>query len=97
MSGDGNQSGRNRKPRPSGGSRPSGNSRSSSDSRGNSGSGKSFGNSKGPKTTRGGNRLTAEINMKTAIENLVRKNLLAELKKTKIKRNLLSRKEDSIK
>ncbi len=56
MSGDGNQSGRNKKPRTSGGSRPSGNSRSSSDSRGNSGSGKSFGNSKGPKTTRGGNR-----------------------------------------
>lgn len=56
MSGDGNQSGRNRKPRSSGSSRPFGNSRSSSDSRGNSGSGKSFGNSKGPKTTRGGNR-----------------------------------------
>lgn len=56
MSGDGNQSGRNRKPKPSGGSRPSGNSRNSSDSRGNSGGGKSFGNSKGPKTTRGGNR-----------------------------------------
>ena len=56
MSGDGNQSGRNRKPRPSGGSRASGNSRSSSDSRGKSPSGKSFGNSKGPKTTRGGDR-----------------------------------------
>ena len=56
MSGDGNQSGRNRKPRPSGGSRPSGNSRNSSDSRGKSPSGKSFGNSKGPKTTRGGDR-----------------------------------------
>lgn len=56
MSGDGNQSGRNRKPRPSGGSRPSGNSRSSSDSRGKSPSGKSFGNSKGSKTTRGGDR-----------------------------------------
>ncbi len=56
MSGDGNQSGRNRKPRPSGGSRPSGNSRSSSDSRGKSSNGKSFGNSKGPKTTRGGDR-----------------------------------------
>ena len=56
MSGDGNQSGRNRKPRPSGGSRASGNSRSSSDSRGKSTSEKSFGNSKGPKTTRGGDR-----------------------------------------
>ncbi|MDP9955688.1 23S rRNA pseudouridine2605 synthase [Epilithonimonas hungarica] len=56
MSGDGNQSGRNKKPRTSGGSRPSGNSRSSSNSRGNSGSGKSFGNSRGPKTTRGGDR-----------------------------------------
>jgi hypothetical protein len=75
MSGDGNQSGRNRKPRPSGGSRPSGNSRSSSDSRGKSGSGKSFGNSKGPKRLEAETVLTAVINMKMVTENLVRKNL----------------------
>ncbi|SHK62262.1 pseudouridine synthase [Epilithonimonas mollis] len=56
MSGDGNQSGRNKKPRTSGGSRPSGSSRSSSNNRGNSAGGKSFGNSRGPKTTRGGDR-----------------------------------------
>lgn len=52
MSGDGNQSGRNRKPRTSGGGRPSGNSRSSSDNRG----GRPTGNSRGPKTKRGADR-----------------------------------------
>jgi len=52
MSGDGNQSGRNRKPRTSGGGRPSGNSRSSSDNR----SGRPTGNSRGPKTKRGADR-----------------------------------------
>ncbi len=52
MSGDGNQSGRNRKPRTSGGGRPSGNSRSSSDNRG----GRPTGHSRGPKTKRGADR-----------------------------------------
>lgn len=56
MSGDGNQSGRNRKPRTSGGGRPSGNSRNSSDSRGNSGGSRPTGNSRGPKTKRGADR-----------------------------------------
>ncbi|HBR12838.1 MAG TPA: rRNA pseudouridine synthase [Chryseobacterium sp.] len=56
MSRDGNQSGRNKKPRSFGAGKPSENSRGSGERSGKSAGGKSFGNSKGPKTTRGGDR-----------------------------------------
>lgn len=56
MSRDGNQSGRNKKPRSFGAGRSSDSSRGSGERNGKSAAGRSFGNSKGPKTTRGGDR-----------------------------------------